>query len=107
MAIERRCGIITIEFICWWQKLKKLKWPYQNSVVSQYYDILGAHTKYDLMSVIIVARRVTPCVSKIFRSRNIYSTLSKVGKPVIPSIVPGLCEAYVQLQVLLNHFDGT
>ena len=30
------------------QKLKKLKWPYQSSVVSQYYDILGAHTKYDL-----------------------------------------------------------
>ena len=33
------------------QKLKKLEWPYQSSVVSQYYDILGAHTKYDLMSV--------------------------------------------------------
>ena len=65
VAIERRCGIITIEFICWWltmQKLKKLEWPYQSSVVSQYYGILGAHTKYDLMSVIIVARRVAPCV---------------------------------------------
>ena len=39
---------------------------------------------------------MTPSTTEL---HSFYSTLSKVGKPVILSLVPGFCEAYVPLQL--------